>query len=653
MFTSSDKSAHRSAVDLSCLQALMACALPGATLMVLFKGLQVSALVPSTFLSLLAVLLPELLLQATLLGLLFLGFCLIPARLRPLLGVLVLSFFSLQMLSGLLDTASVYLRYTPLSWIELRQFAANPVQLWPVVRSVLSPALLGLGILAVLGTSGLLWFQWSQTRAALATAPRPFCISSVNTLLSFAAPLVAVLAMQGQVEPHLKSVRTPIILRLTTAMLQDVRGENPLPPVISTVPLHVDHEGSRSPFNVLIFVLESTSRAATSLAGSATTPTLARLALEGYEAPQAYTVQTHTSKALVGIHCGQPSYPQFTGLESTGVLLDRCLPELLSEGGYRTGFFQAPDLAFEARSSLARSLGFQHVEGGFEVDTTGFVKVNYLGYEDRVILEPALRWAGQSSQPWMMTVLTGTSHHPYITPELLSSGADLSAMDEHLMYAQSLRYTDALLHGLLEGLKQQGNLENTLVVVVGDHGEAFGQHGLKHHDYVPYEEGVQVPLVLWGPGVLPPRADATQARTIPGLRQQLDLMPTVLDLLGWKLTQGQLPGQSLLSSSGHAQLWFSCVSANECMGMREGSRKILQRTWDSDVEVYDLSNDPTERENLAMTLSAQERQTLQRQLQLRKFQIEAQYIGRAAQLTRPDPSNPTPRAIAMGTREAE
>lgn len=631
-------------LDRSSLQALLACMLPGALAMVLFKSLQASILVPSSLFSGLAVMMPELFLQASLLGTMLLGLSLLPTRRLPLLAV-GLGMMSLQTLLGALDVTSVSLRYTPVSWIEMRQFAANPLQLWPVVRSVLTPWLVvGVGGM-VAGIALAVAVQWRQTRRALTQETQPMRVGASSTLFGLAAPLVLLLAAQNQQEAHLKCLHAPALIRLGGAMLQEVRTQQHLTPVAPSAPLVLDRSAGRAPFNVLFFVLESTPRGATSLEGQETTPFLSQLAREGLEAPDAYTVQTHTSKALVGIHCGQAPFPQFKGLEAEGILLDRCLPEMLREGGYRTGFFQAPDLEFEARRSLARHMGFQQVAGGFEVETEGFAKVNYLGYEDRIILEPALRWASQDQQPWMMTVLTGTSHHPYITPDMLREGSDLSGQDEKAMHAASLRYTDGLLKSLLEGLEAQGALEQTLVVVVGDHGEAFGEHGQKHHDFVPYEEGVHIPLVLWGPNVLPTRTQPTLAS---GLHQQLDLMPTVLELLGWRFTQGTLPGKSLVTSRGHDQLWFSCVSAYECMGMREGSRKVLQRSWDSEVEVYELSQDPAERTNLASTLTAQQRHALQDQLLVKKFQLEARYMGRALQHTQGplESASPTPLSVA-------
>ena len=80
-----------------------------------------------------------------------------------------------------------------------------------------------------------------------------------------------------------------------------------------------------------------------------------------------------------------------------------------------------------------------------------------------------------------------------------TSHADLPANRR----APALRYGDASLGALVEGLRARGLAENTLWIILGDHGEAFGRHeGNYGHTFFLYDENVRVPLVIAAPGLL-------------------------------------------------------------------------------------------------------------------------------------------------------
>ena len=77
---------------------------------------------------------------------------------------------------------------------------------------------------------------------------------------------------------------------------------------------------------------------------------------------------------------------------------------------------------------------------------------------------------------------------------------------------------------LLRSLESAGKLENSLVIVTSDHGEEFFDHGSVSHGMSLYQEQLHVPLILSGPGVSP--------RTIPDMVSTVDIVPTLLDLVG-------------------------------------------------------------------------------------------------------------------------
>ena len=137
-----------------------------------------------------------------------------------------------------------------------------------------------------------------------------------------------------------------------------------------------------------------------------------------------------------------------------------------------------------------------------------------------------LKWVDQDArEPIFALLWTDQTHWPYTAPEspAANGSADTSSV-RRARYLRALRETDRALGKLLGSLEERGLLESTLVVVSGDHGEAFGQHGNAFHRLL-YEEEVRVPLLLINSRLFHGERD-----TVPG--GLMDIAPTVLDLLG-------------------------------------------------------------------------------------------------------------------------
>lgn len=95
--------------------------------------------------------------------------------------------------------------------------------------------------------------------------------------------------------------------------------------------------------------------------------------------------------------------------------------------------------------------------------------------------------------------------------------------DLRRIYDAQLRYTDHYLGELLDRLREQGQLENTLVVVAADHGEALYERGYFGHNYFLHQDEVHVPLIFWWPGKI-------QSGVVGEPVALSDLYPTILQL---------------------------------------------------------------------------------------------------------------------------
>jgi arylsulfatase A-like enzyme len=360
------------------------------------------------------------------------------------------------------------------------------------------------------------------------------------------------------------------------------------------------------------------------------TPFLDRFAREALVYETVYTTVPHTSKALIGILCGMYPMLVMSIVESVpGQLPVVCAPQLLREIGYRTAFMQTALGEFENRPGLAENLGFE--KWIVQEDLAGdYEQTGYFGMDEFAMLEPALAWlAEKKSQPSFLTLLTVSTHHPYQTPGMPAPGYD-EAFDG---YRRAVQHVDRFAQAIYEGMKSTGALENTVFIIVGDHGEAFGEHTRRQHDVVPYEEGIRVPLLIRGPEWLGP------PRRISGLRSHIDLLPTLLELLDVRWS-GLLPGLSLLSSDGHESVLASCWYDDHCLAFRKGDLKYVFHYERKPSEVFDLSTDPHELRNLADDMPQAMRDAVERKMLTYRFSIDANYRANAPKPSRPSEQTP-------------
>jgi arylsulfatase A-like enzyme len=325
-----------------------------------------------------------------------------------------------------------------------------------------------------------------------------------------------------------------------------------------------------------------------------TTPFLNELAKKSLLVERAYTIIPNSLKASISVNCGiEPSLRAAVEAEPGGIPAS-CLAGLLKGQDYRTVFFQAASENFMYFGDQVKNLGYKEYYPVETMNTEGFERSNYFGYEDDVMLKPSEEWLKKrDDNPFVAEYLTSTGHHDYFPPTRYGH-EDFVEDDKLNRYLNSVRYLDFFLKNLIEQYKKLGLYENTMFIIFGDHGEGFGEHGRYVHEDNPYEESLKVPLIIHAPWRF------QHGERVEELSNLTDILPTVLDLLGYEVTGGKYPGYSLLRPLPEERtVFFSCTNKDKCLASIKGHEKYIHHYGDQPDEFFDLSEDPLEKRNVA------------------------------------------------------
>jgi arylsulfatase A-like enzyme len=482
---------------------------------------------------------------------------------------------------------------------------------WIVIPVALVYGTVGPAVITRLITHG--WHLPTRSVGRAGTSPLVACLAAL-TLLSLSLLPSATGAGNAFSRDALANM---VVGELATPEIETTLAADALPTDTRFVP--TQQTNGR---NVVIVVLESTrARSTTAYEKDLnTTPFLAELAEESLLFERAYAVVPHTSKALVASLCGVPPPLDTRRTESEpDAIPARCLPELLEEHGYRTAFFQSATENFERRPQLVENFGYEDFFSTEDMNKEGYDKANYFGYEDDIMLPSSERWLEENGdEPFFATYLTVTAHHNYVVPD--TYGKRKFAEDDELnRYLNTVRYQDFFLRNLIDQYKELGLYEDTTFIVFGDHGEGFEEHGLKQHDNTIYEEGLHIPFVIHQPGRWEDGA------TVAPAVNEIDLLPTVADLLGYGVRGGAYPGASMLSPPEDRTLMASCYHEHTCLASIKDGEKYIYHYGNRADEYFDLSEDPYERNNVIEEQSEAKIEGLREDLLSWEGRVEASY----------------------------
>ena len=259
-----------------------------------------------------------------------------------------------------------------------------------------------------------------------------------------------------------------------------------------------------------------------------TSPAIDKLAAEGVRFENAYSASGWTLPSVATILTGR--YPREHGATDFHWSVAPNIPTLagiLRGEGYDTRAYVShlilkPEYGF---ADGFKSYDYSVLNVGHPHDVATAKPLTDLAIEDLAEIE----------KPFFIWIHYFDPHFTYLKHGEWASFGE-AAIER---YDQEIAHTDMHIGRLLGELKKRGLYDNTIIVFTSDHGEEFGEHGGQYH-YTFYEETLRTPLVIKAPGLEP--------GWIKTIVEQIDCLPTILDLLGLPVGD-DLPGRNLFSDT--------------------------------------------------------------------------------------------------------
>lgn len=495
--------------------------------------------------------------------------------------------------------ALIFTMHTGFSWVAL-------MELWssPAVGQISTGIHLRDIVLLALALSSFLALAKAPLRAR-----RGVFVASVVVAVA-----VSVMGLTLEARSVKKTLKTNGCVFLLSEIAHNIRGEDKyarptsfseaqkktmafVDPVFdagagtATTPAPLTRTDAPAPKNVVVVVLESTGFEYLQERrpdGRPLMPALAARAAQGAWFEDHRSAANSSASALFSIFTGlhpvphtvvyairdEAKVPAFPSLWSPNV------ESFLVTPGELESFFPRP---------LLRHAGLQEMWGYYNLPAESWgVQYSPANRDERTVFAFFLDRLAKAKSPYFATYYTFAPHFDYYDyGDEYRVFADPKEKKKAL-YLNNLVLIDTLLDKLFRQLEDSGTLQDTLIVVVGDHGEAFGQHkGNWGHSRSSREENFRVPLLLLHPSLQPTRV------TTP--TTHVDIAPTLLDLLGVDVKAATMQGRSLLrplparrlfawGNEGHLTSWTG----------PQAQKKTQISIIDNSCRVWDLAADPHE-----------------------------------------------------------
>ncbi len=276
----------------------------------------------------------------------------------------------------------------------------------------------------------------------------------------------------------------------------------------------------------------------------------------------------HTSTSMYSLFTANyANYRSESKLNS--INYSNSLPAILKNRGYQNYFITTGPTYFEGLHALLEKFDLTIFNKEFFAKSnnpmTGKPYKSFAwGVDDIALLHKTRSILTQQDHPLLMYIAFNASHSPYFNPEPKQFN-NFDNSTELGRYKNCIDYEIFIIDKIINDFIKAG-LENTIFIVIGDHGESFGEHGYNRHSFSLYNSEIKVPCII--------RHPAIKQKTEIENATLLDLTPSLVDMLGLKMTKA-VYGKSFFDPEYKLHLFLSSWRTGDNKGLLLHKKKYL------------------------------------------------------------------------------
>ncbi|WP_375379849.1 LTA synthase family protein [Pseudomonas hormoni] len=315
-------------------------------------------------------------------------------------------------------------------------------------------------------------------------------------------------------------------------------------------------------------------------------PVFEKLSREGMLS-KSYVSVPHSSKGYYSILTGLHAYPDIEIKEAMPLYQPSIIHELIKKRNMEAIAFSSLFLQFENMDGFLKSVGVSNSYAVSDIasDKNHPQNNNSFGESDEHLFSSSvshLKDITNKGKGFIALYFPFAAHYPYSCTTNSTPQTTLAKYEECIMK------TDTLIGEMLDTFDKSGILDSTLFVLVGDHGESFGEHGLFIHNSSMHEEEVTVPLIFWANGKILPKNTSTTSH-------QTDIAPTIADFFGVTDSPLNIQGVSLLREQGNRVFFMSTFFDELSSALVEYPHKYIYEYSQDAITKYNIEDDPQEK----------------------------------------------------------
>jgi phosphoglycerol transferase MdoB-like AlkP superfamily enzyme len=442
-------------------------------------------------------------------------------------------------------------------------------------------------------------------------------------LVNVCVPLMIFLTLPAGLAAYSQAKRAPDEIRFNPAyyLLADMvhHAFNNRPPLGRTIqvvdetksgmqqldPVYARHENpikilpprSPQPWNILLFVMESVGTRYlfdTSLGNRPPMPFVQQLVPQSWFSKNHYTASNFSTKALFSILSGL--YDLFSRqtfslrpdaqIYSLADFLPARYEKFLVTPASVTWYFPS---GFVQNGNFGEIHSFENLN--FKIKEGRHAVGRYIARDEVQTVDFFIQRMQKAREPFLGIYLSFAAHFPYFDyPDyrILPEGGSLITR-----YYNNLYLLDRLIQRIYEALQKQGRLKRTLLVLVGDHGQAFGQHHPNNymHFRYSYNENLEAPAIFYQPAVFKPKRFSLAT-------SHVDILPTLLDALRIPYNPVLFDGESLFQNQLRRKYLFFYGHEESISSLSTDRIKVQISLKENKCWAFDLKKDPGEKNRL-------------------------------------------------------